>query len=45
MRKNDPLKNDPKDTSMTKFYALIAACMVFAPVAIMALSQAAQIVA
>ena len=30
---------------MTKFYALIAACAVFAPVAMAALSQAAQIVA
>ena len=38
-------KNDSKATSMTKLYALLAACMVFAPVAIMALSQAAQIVA
>ena len=41
----NPRKNDPKVTPMTKFYALIAACMVFAPVAIMALNQAAQIVA
>jgi len=38
-------KYDPKEIRMTKFYALIAACMVFAPVAIVALSQAAQIVA
>lgn len=38
-------RNDPKDTSMTQLYALLAACMVFAPVAIMALNQAAQIVA
>jgi len=30
---------------MTKIYALIAACAVFAPVAMAALSQAAQIVA
>lgn len=30
---------------MTKFYALIAACAVFAPVAMAALNQAAQIVA
>ncbi len=30
---------------MTKFYALIAACAVFAPVAMITLSQAAQIVA
>jgi hypothetical protein len=30
---------------MTKFYALIAACAVFAPVAFATLSQAAQIVA
>jgi hypothetical protein len=30
---------------MTKFYALIAACAVFFPVAIATLSQAAQIVA
>jgi hypothetical protein len=29
---------------MTKFYALIAACAVFAPVAMATLSQAAQIV-
>jgi hypothetical protein len=30
---------------MTKFYALIAACAVVAPMAIATLSQAAQIVA
>ncbi len=30
---------------MTKFYALIAACIVFAPVALATLSQAALIVA
>jgi hypothetical protein len=30
---------------MTKLYALIAACAVFAPVAMATLSQAAQIVA
>ena len=30
---------------MTKFYALIAACAVIAPVAIATLNQAAQIVA
>jgi hypothetical protein len=30
---------------MTKFFALIAACAVFAPVAFATLSQAAQIVA
>jgi hypothetical protein len=30
---------------MTKFYALIAACLVFAPMAMAALNQAAQIVA
>lgn len=30
---------------MTKFYALMAACIVFAPVAISVLNQAAQIVA
>jgi hypothetical protein len=30
---------------MTKFFALIAACAVFAPVAMATLSQAAQIVA
>lgn len=30
---------------MTKFYALLAACAVFAPVAISMLGQAAQIVA
>jgi len=30
---------------MTKFYALIAACAVIAPMAIATLSQAAQIVA
>ena len=30
---------------MTKFYALIAACAVFAPVALATLTQAAQIVA
>ena len=30
---------------MTKIYALIAACVVFAPVAISLLNQAAQIVA
>jgi len=30
---------------MTKFYALIAACAVFAPVAFGTLTQAAQIVA
>ena len=30
---------------MTKFYALIVACAVFAPVAMAALNQAAQIVA
>jgi len=30
---------------MTKFYALIAACAVFAPLAITMLNQAAQIVA
>jgi len=31
--------------AMTKLYALIAACAVFAPVAWVTLSQAAQIVA
>jgi hypothetical protein len=31
--------------AMTKFYALIAACAVFAPVAFVTFSQAAQIVA
>jgi hypothetical protein len=30
---------------MTKLYALIAACAVFAPLALAAMSQAAQIVA
>ena len=30
---------------MTKFYALIVACAVFAPVAIATLNQAAQLVA
>ena len=30
---------------MTKFYALIAACALFAPMAMATLSQAAQIVA
>jgi hypothetical protein len=30
---------------MTKFYALIAACAVFAPVAMVLLTKAAQIVA
>jgi len=30
---------------MTKFYSLIAACAVFAPVAMSVMSQAAQIVA
>jgi hypothetical protein len=30
---------------MTKFYALLAACVVFAPIAMATLSQAAQIVA
>jgi hypothetical protein len=30
---------------MTKFFALIAACAVFAPMALATLSQAAQIVA
>ncbi len=30
---------------MTKFYALIAACAVFVPVAMATLNQAAQIVA
>jgi hypothetical protein len=30
---------------MTKLYALIAACVVFAPVAISMMNQAAQIVA
>ena len=30
---------------MTKIYALIAACAVFAPVAIVIMNQAAQIVA
>jgi len=30
---------------MTKFYALIAACAVFAPIAMATLAQAAQIVA
>ena len=30
---------------MTKFYALIAACAVFAPMAMTVMSQAAQIVA
>jgi hypothetical protein len=30
---------------MTKFYALIAACAVFAPVAFVMVQQAAQIVA
>jgi hypothetical protein len=30
---------------MTKFYALIAACVVFAPVAMVMMNQAAQIVA
>jgi hypothetical protein len=30
---------------MTKFYALIAACTLFAPVAFATLNQAAQIVA
>jgi hypothetical protein len=30
---------------MTKFYALIAACAVFAPVALSVMHQAAQIVA
>jgi hypothetical protein len=38
-------KHDTKDTTMTKFYALIAACMVFAPVALVTVSQAARIVA
>ena len=30
---------------MTKFYALIAACVVFAPMAMSVMNQAAQIVA
>jgi len=30
---------------MTKFYALLAACVVFAPVAMTMINQAAQIVA
>lgn len=30
---------------MTKFYAIVAACAVFAPIAVAMLSQAAQIVA
>ncbi len=30
---------------MTKFYAIIAACAVFAPIAMAMMSQAAQIVA
>ena len=30
---------------MTKFYAIIAACVVFAPVALVTLNQAAHIVA
>jgi hypothetical protein len=30
---------------MTKFYALVAACAVFAPIAMAMMSQAAQIVA
>lgn len=30
---------------MTKFYALIAACAVFAPVAFVTMNQAAQMVA
>lgn len=30
---------------MTKFYSMIAACIVFAPIAYATLSQAAQIVA
>ena len=30
---------------MTKFYALVAACVIFAPMAMVALNQAAQIVA
>jgi hypothetical protein len=38
-------KHDAKDVRMTKFYALIAACMVFAPVALVTLSQATQIIA
>jgi len=38
-------KHDRKSNRMTKFYALIAACMVFAPVAIVVVDTAAQIVA
>lgn len=38
-------KHDPKANRMTKLYALIAACMVFAPVALVTVSQAARIVA
>jgi hypothetical protein len=30
---------------MTKFYAIVAACAVFAPIAMAMMSQAAQIVA
>jgi len=33
------------ETKMTKFYALIAACAVFAPVAFVVLNQAAHIAA
>jgi hypothetical protein len=36
---------EPRSQQMTKFYALIAACAVFAPMAYAALNQAAQIVA
>ncbi len=39
-----PLR-DEGATHMTKFYALIAACAVFAPMAFATLNQAAQIVA
>ncbi len=37
--------SDRGANQMTKFYALIAACAVFAPVAFATLNQAAQIVA
>jgi hypothetical protein len=40
-----PAQPELKITPMTKFYALIAACAVFAPMAMATLSQAAQIVA
>jgi hypothetical protein len=41
---DDPTKEEA-EPEMTKLFALLAACIVFAPMALAALNQAAQIVA